>query len=396
MMGLALGVDYALLMVSRFREELAAGPTPPRRRGERGAPPAGRRCSPAAPCSLSMLVSLLILPGVAARLPGRDRGDGRDPQRHRRDGRRPGALTLIGPNVDRWRIGPAPGGRSRLMAFVDAALKRPAPVAALIGVVLLVLAAPALGLKTGPPSPEQLGKDSAPRENAEKIDTAIGPGWDAPFQVIAVSDKGPITDASSLAAVQRFQTRVAELPGVQAVIGPGQISKRVEPLQELGNAVLSSEGNIGAVKQLGRLGRNLGQAAGGVAELRDGISEASAGAGLLATGSDRAGEGAQQIAAGLGRATAGSARAITALESFAKGSAPARSGDRGSRDGGTGTGSRDRIRNRLQPQIQRAEASPQASARNRSRSERDGAEAARPRQGRRSAAEDGAGRSCRG
>jgi RND superfamily putative drug exporter len=107
---------------------------------------------------------------------------------------------------------------------------------------------------------------------------------------------------------------------VQAVIGPGQISKRVEPLQELGNAVLASEGNIGAVKQLGRLGRNLSVAAGGVAELRDGISEASNGAGLLALGSDRAGEGAELIAAGLGRAAGGSGRAIAALEQFASGS----------------------------------------------------------------------------
>ena len=32
MMGLALGVDYALLMVSRFREELGNGTDPARRR----------------------------------------------------------------------------------------------------------------------------------------------------------------------------------------------------------------------------------------------------------------------------------------------------------------------------------------------------------------------------
>ena len=51
---------------------------------------------------------------------------------------------------------------------------------------------------------------------------------------------------------------------MQAVIGPGQVAKRVDPLQELGNAVLASDGNIGPVKQLGRLGRSLGVAAGGV------------------------------------------------------------------------------------------------------------------------------------
>ena len=49
MVGLALGVDYALLVVSRFREELADGRErrrmPPRRRPRA---PGGRCCSPAA------------------------------------------------------------------------------------------------------------------------------------------------------------------------------------------------------------------------------------------------------------------------------------------------------------------------------------------------------------
>jgi len=322
MMGLALGVDYALLMVSRFREELAEGAEPveaarlTRRHAGRTVGFAGSTLL------LSMLVSLFILPGsllaslagtvcmvvllsvLVATVVG------------------PAILTLLGPNVDRWRFGataPA-GGRSRLMVFVGAALKKPAVAAILIGAVLLVLAGPAIGLKTGPPSPEQLSKDAPARQDAELIDRSIGQGFDAPFQVVAVTDEGPITDAKNLAALDSFQHKLARTPGVQAVIGPVRATKRVEPLQALGNSVLSSEGNIGPVKQLGRLGRSLEVAAGGVGQLRDGISEASDGAGLLALGSGRAAEGAQLIANGLTRALGGSQEAVDALDRFAKGS----------------------------------------------------------------------------
>jgi putative drug exporter of the RND superfamily len=322
MMGLALGVDYSLLMVSRFREELAEGATPveaarlTRRHAGRTVAFAGSTLL------LSMIVSLFILPGsLLASLAGTVcmvvilsvsvavvAG--------------PAILTLLGPNVDRWRLGataPA-GGRSRLMVMVGAALRKPAVAAALIGLVLLLLAAPALGLKTGPPSPEQLASDAPARQDAELIDRSVGPGFEAPFQVVAVTKEGPITDAKNLAALDNFQRKLAEIPGVQAVIGPGEAAKRVEPLQNLGNAVLSSEGNYGPVKQLGRLGRSLDVAAGGVAQLREGIAEASAGAGLLALGTGRAGEGAQQIANGLSAAKEGSEEAIGALDQFAKGS----------------------------------------------------------------------------
>ncbi len=321
MMGLALGVDYALLMVSRFREELAAG-TAPAEAARLTRRHAGRTVAFAgSTLVLSMLVSLFILPGsLLASLAGTlmmvvllSVGVATIVG--------PALLVLIGTNVDRWRIGPVPNeSSSRLMRTVNAALKRPAAVAALIGGVLLLLAAPAIALKTGPPSPEQLAQDAPARQDAERIDDAIGPGWDAPFQVVAVNDDGPITDGPSLAALDEFQEQLAELPGVQAVIGPKEATKRVQPLQNLGNAVLSSEGNIGPVKQLGRLGDSLEVAAGGVGELREGISEASDGAGLLALGSDRAGEGAELIALGLGRAARGSGRAIDALERFSTGS----------------------------------------------------------------------------
>ncbi len=129
MMGLALGVDYALLMVSRFREELAEGhePIEAARLTRRHA---GRTvCFAGSTLLLSMIVCLFILPGsLLASLAGTVcmvvilsvsvatiAG--------------PAILTLVGPNVDRWRLGataPA-GGRSRLMVLVGAALKKPAP-----------------------------------------------------------------------------------------------------------------------------------------------------------------------------------------------------------------------------------------------------------------------------
>jgi RND superfamily putative drug exporter len=318
MMGLALGVDYSLLMVSRFREELAAGATPLEAARETRRT-AGRTTAFAGSTLLfSMLTALFILPGsllaslagtvalvviltvAVASLVG------------------PPLLILLGPNVDRWRIRRATGERSGLMTLVTAALRRPAAVAALIGAVLLVLAAPALGLKTGPPSPEQLAKDAPAREDAELINRAIGPGFNAPFQVIAVRNDGPITNAESLETLDRFQKRIASLPGVQFVVGPGRLGKRVKPLQDLGNAILASEGNVGPVRQLGRLGRSLAVAADGIGQLRSGITEASNGAGLLALGADRAAGGAQLIAGGLGRAAAGGQRAIGALDRFAK------------------------------------------------------------------------------
>ena len=91
-----------------------------------------------------MLVAFFVVPGLAARLAGGDawRSSSCSASSSRRSPAPP-LLVLLGPNVDRWRIGAAPDGeRSRLMAVVAAALRRPAPVAIAIGAVVLLLAGP--------------------------------------------------------------------------------------------------------------------------------------------------------------------------------------------------------------------------------------------------------------
>ncbi len=319
MMGLALGVDYALLMVSRFREELAAGATPTdatratRRTAGRTTVFAGSTLM------LSMVVAFFIVPGsllgslaatlllvvalsvLVAVVVG------------------PAVLTLVGSNLDRWRLGRLPGeGSSRLMAFVTAALRRPAAAAIAIGAVVLALAAPAVGLKTGPPSQTQLAHDDPARKDFELIENSIGPGYDAPFVIVASADRGTVTEPRRLSALSRWQHKIAALPGVQAVVGPAQVSQAVAPLRRA-SGLLATGGETGPIAQLARLGRNLGRAASGVAQLREGIAKASYGAGLLAEGSGRASTGASVLASGLAQAEAGSKRAVGALRTFANG-----------------------------------------------------------------------------
>ena len=115
MMGLALGVDYALLIVSRFREELAAGGSR-RRRPRLTRHTAGRTTAFAgSTLVLAMAVTLLVMPGslflslagaailvTAISVLIADRVA-------------PPLLLLLGPHINRWRLG-ADGDGKRLMA----------------------------------------------------------------------------------------------------------------------------------------------------------------------------------------------------------------------------------------------------------------------------------------
>ncbi|HVV91451.1 MAG TPA: MMPL family transporter, partial [Solirubrobacterales bacterium] len=319
MMGLALGVDYALLMVSRFREELAGGASPvdaalsTRRTAGRTTLFAGSTLF------ASMVVSVLVLPGslllslagtailttaisvaVANYLV-------------------PPLLVMLGPNVDRGRMGRSPDGRHGLLnRFLAAALRRPAPVAIVIGAVLLALAAPAVAIKTGPPSASQLPTGDRAREESELIARQMGPGWNAPFVLVASTASGPITSAPDLRHLSEFQSVLADQPDVRTVIGPGQVSRQAARLRRSGDELLGEPG-AKRVRNLRKLGTKLAAAGNGVGKLQDGLSEAASGAELLREGSNRARVGASRLAAGLERAAGGGDKAVGAIDRLADG-----------------------------------------------------------------------------
>ncbi|MBA3865675.1 MAG: MMPL family transporter, partial [Solirubrobacterales bacterium] len=287
MMGLALGVDYSLLIVSRFREELEGG-LEPRQAAAVTRASAGRTTAFAGATLIvaivfsaalqpgSLLLSLATATGVVTVISVVVSTLAVPP-----------LLALLGGRINAGRIGSrrsARPPRSSVAATATAALRKPALAACLVAVPLVLLALPALGFTTGAPGIDELPSSNSARQGAEAIDRAVGPGWEAPFVLVAATTEGPITTKAHLGQLARWQRRIAAQPGVRAVIGPAPIAHRVAPLHELGNK-LASRGSQGPA-QLSKLGPGLRRAAGAVGELRSGIARGATGSGLLAAGSE--------------------------------------------------------------------------------------------------------------
>src|SRR5262249_9778575 len=130
---------------------------------------------------------------------------------------------------------------------------------------------------------------------------------------------GRTTAPARLASLAQWQRRIADLPGVQAVVGPARVSRAVAPLRRQGKALLGEGPGPSPLGNVGRVGRSLARATAGVSQVRGGLAEAADGARLLAEGCGGAEAGARALARGLGRVTGGTRRLIDALEAFEAG-----------------------------------------------------------------------------
>jgi putative drug exporter of the RND superfamily len=223
MIGLGVGIDYSLFIVARYRENRAAG------RGNAEALSAAMGSSGSAVvvaggtvvvamlalvltgvgvlASIGLGTSLVVLFAVATALT-----------------LLPALLTLLGNRIDAGRL----VGRRRAVRqaedtawwrYAHRVARRPWPYLIGAAVVLVALAAPALGLKTGFPDSGDNSTSTSDRRAYDLLTEGFGPGFNSPLLIVAdLRDTG--VDAASIPALAK---RIAADPGI-ASVGVQQVS----------------------------------------------------------------------------------------------------------------------------------------------------------------------------
>src|SRR3954453_8069069 len=276
MMGLALGVDYSLVMVSRFREELAAGAEPVDAMRRTGLT-AGRTVKFAGlALVVAMVAAAFVAPGGILMSSGIGTITATVVSVLGAATALPAILVLIGRRVDRWSFGRSHTSDSRWGGAALSVIRRPALAAAVVLALLLGLAAPALALAMGSPDPRDLPKSAAERQDFDVIYSTLAGGWTAPYEVVVAAKDGPITDPKRLSAIERWQREVARDPKVKAVMGPAPIPRRSRQAQRTGRQLsrLRSQFANGG-RGLDRLSNGLGRLDRGVAQMRGGLRDAA-------------------------------------------------------------------------------------------------------------------------
>ncbi len=217
MMSLALGVNYALLMVSRVRQQLAEGwdyedavaiaaKTAGRTIASAGGTLALTMLAASAvatpgllgPVAIGVVISGLLSVGLALSA-------------------MPALLRVLGPRLNRWEIKLArsPGKKARggLGALAERLIAHPAVTVPLILAGMMALAAPAGALRMGPPDAAELPASSPARQAVRMVERTIGPGWSAPFVIVASAHEGAITTPARLRALMKWQETIARSAG---------------------------------------------------------------------------------------------------------------------------------------------------------------------------------------
>jgi len=319
MMGLALGVDYALLMVSRFRQERDAGAAPDAAIAI-ATRSAGRTIVFAGgTLAVAMLTAALIAPGdllgsvaagvmVSALL-----------SVLLAISLLPALIRVVAPQLERWRL-PSVGRGGRLLDLAGALVARPWIAIPLIVAAMLAIAAPAGALSVGPPDAHQLPPSDPTRQGFEALRREIGPGWAAPIAVVATAQHGVISEPDRLAAISRWQDRVARDPAVEAVIGPASLQEAESALAGARRAYRTAPARLASAQRgIASLRSGLRDASDGVAQLRGGLGSAANGAARIANRTRDAQDGAARLSAGLGRAGAGARRLSVGLDRALRG-----------------------------------------------------------------------------
>ncbi|RKR90777.1 RND superfamily putative drug exporter [Micromonospora pisi] len=229
LIGLGMAIDYALFVVSRFREELAAGHDPhdaiPRVMAT-----AGRTVLISGLTIALALASLLIFPQVFLRSMGLGGVAAVLVAMLAALTVLPALLAVLGRRINALRV-PLPGARRRAAARAAATtsgasvagggwarlarsvMRRPLPYLVGVLVVLAVLAAPFLGIRFGGFDERVLPADAQPRVVTERIGAEFPGGNANPIYVLV--------SGAPIASARTFADRVGRVAGVTGVTVAG-------------------------------------------------------------------------------------------------------------------------------------------------------------------------------
>ncbi len=232
-LGLGLAIDYSLLIVSRYREELAATPEDPPAALHRTIASAGRTVCFSACTVAAALASLLVFPqpyffsmGLAgslvvlltcasamvvltallALL-----------------GHRVNALAPAWLQVHATHDTHASATQGRWYRLTRTVMSHPIPIALAATVVLLAIASPVLGIKLTTASAGTLPRGASPRQ----VNDALGSDFRAdPAQNIVI-----LTTGARSRALQHYEAQLAKLPDVAMLAPPGRLSSKLDLLE---------------------------------------------------------------------------------------------------------------------------------------------------------------------
>ncbi len=217
MFALALGIDYALFIVMRFRGALFGGRLSAEEAAAATMDTAGKAVlfsgltvlisltavmlvpSPAFR-SMSLGIMLAVIFVLAATLT-----------------LLPAVLAKLGPKVDRLALPWVHSGEhrsARFAAWAERLWRRPLPYGIAALVALLLLALPVLGLKTGMPSIKVVPSGDHSRQGYNQVQSAFGPGATGPLQLVT-----PAGSARQVAAIAQRDPGIAQVMPAQTGAG---------------------------------------------------------------------------------------------------------------------------------------------------------------------------------
>jgi RND superfamily putative drug exporter len=251
LLGLAVGIDYALFMVGRFREELAAG-RPVADAVEETVRHSGRAIFFSGLAVLVGLLGLMSIPYMSMRsialggslvvffsvlsaltlLPA--------------------LLAVLGPRVDAWRVFWRPQREGRFWRrWSGWVMRHPWPVLVVTVALMLVLAWPALRLEVDVPGATSLPTSTESRQGYDVLVRDFDPSVLSPIEVVLTWDGDPdALKADSLERLAAFGRELAAMDGVAGVTSIANLPglETAEELAEYWKAVLAEpEPNAGGV-----------------------------------------------------------------------------------------------------------------------------------------------------